>query len=539
LIRQAIVIEDLRELATAKMLAVDLCVVGGGPAGVTIAKELLGSGLRVCLADGGGFEEEPETQALYQGESVGHPVTMDEGRYRVFGGSVIRWGGRNAMLDPIDFQTRDWVKHSGWPIDLSDLYPYYARAQETNSFPEPWLPTDEIPPSGKIKLPKFKSEDVDPFVWRYAPLGYRKYVNHGTKYRDKLKADPNTYVLLHANLTSFEGSADGSNIESITVTSLNGNSMTVKAKAFVLCCGGIENVRLVLNAPENIAKKVNEHDNLGRYFAQHPRGLIATLDTTPDTARLLQNMFSVFYRRSGIQYEVGFALSAAAQRKHGLVNASAAMYYEARPDSPWKSGARLRGAAKTKTPYKGMFRDVINAISDAPSVASNFGRRVFLGQPAVLPNPLVTIIVDLEQEPDPESRVMLSSEKDPLGMNRAKVDWRISEIERRTAHYFNGAIAGELNQLGLGETRASAWLNSNMPLRDDELYGTYHHIGATRMSKDPHDGVVNEDCRCHGVNNLYFAGCSVFPTGGHANPTLTIVALAVRLADHLRSRLAT
>jgi len=117
------VIEDLRELATAKMLAVDLCVVGGGPAGVTIAKELFGSGLRVCLVDGGGFEEEPETQALYQGESVGHPVTMDEGRYRVFGGSVIRWGGRNAMLDPIDFQTRDWIKHSGWPIDLSDLYP--------------------------------------------------------------------------------------------------------------------------------------------------------------------------------------------------------------------------------------------------------------------------------------------------------------------------------------------------------------------------------------------------------------------------------
>jgi choline dehydrogenase-like flavoprotein len=150
---------------------------------------------------------------------------------------------------------------------------------------------------------------------------------------------------------------------------------------------------------------------------------------------------------------------------------------------------------------------------------------------------MVTIIVDLEQEPDPESRVTLSHEKDALGMNRAKVNWRIAEIERATARYFNTLIAGELKQLGLGQAKAEPWLTSNMPIGNEDLYGTYHHIGATRMSKDPHDGVVNENCRAHGVSNLYFGGCSVFPTGGHANPTLTIVALAIRLADHLRAQL--
>src|SRR5258707_7101396 len=130
------VIEDLRTFDTGKKLSVDLCVVGAGAAGITIAKELLGSGIRVCLVESGGYSEEPDTQTLYQGESVGQMVTMDEGRYRVFGWSVTRWGGRCAMLDPIDFQSRDWIRNSGWPIEFSTLLPYYARAQPLCNFLE-------------------------------------------------------------------------------------------------------------------------------------------------------------------------------------------------------------------------------------------------------------------------------------------------------------------------------------------------------------------------------------------------------------------
>jgi len=532
------VIEDLRTFDTGKKLSVDLCVVGAGAAGITIAKELLGSGIRVCLVESGGYSEEPDTQTLYQGESVGHMVTMDEGRYRVFGGSVTRWGGRCAMLDPIDFQSRDWIRNSGWPIEFSTLLPYYARAQPLCNFLEPWKSNqDDISAALDIELPKFDEQHIKPFVWRYSPFGYRQHFSWAQAYGNLLDADRDTYVLLHANLTAFAGSVDGSSIETITVSSLNNVSMTIGAKAFALCCGGIENVRLLLNAPQNILQKINEHDNLGRYFAQHPRGCIATLKTRPDTAKRLQHLFTTFFRRRGVQYEIGFSLSEVAQRELRLVNASAAMYYDARPESPWKSGARLKDALRSRTAYKGMARDALNAISDLPSVAANVGRRVLLGQPAIVADPLVTVIVDLEQEPNPDSRVTLSAEKDGLGMRRASVDWKISEIERKTARYFNGYIATELNKLGLGQTDASPWLTSNAPIGNDELYGTYHHIGTTRMSKDPRDGVVNEDCRSHGIDNLYFGGCSVFPTGGHANPTFTIVALAIRLAEHLRARL--
>jgi choline dehydrogenase-like flavoprotein len=532
-------IEDLSDFESGRTLSVDICIVGSGAAGITIAKELLGSGLRVCLVESGGLSEEDETQDIYRGESVGHPVVMDVGRYRVFGGSVTRWGGRCATFDEIDFEPRDWIHKSGWPLDLGALRPYYRRAEKLANFPKPWRSDqDDVYDSIGIRLPKFESEGVRPFVWRYSPEGYRQHFSWSRAYNYELRADPNTHVLLHANLASFEGNADGSSIESITVRSLNDKSMTIEARAFTLCCGGIENVRLVLNAPERIERRVNEFDQLGRYFAQHPRGCIATLETKPAVAKRLQQLFTTFYRRSGVQYEIGFALTESAQRKHGLVNASAAMYYHARPDSPWKSGARLRAALEMRTPYKGMLKDALNAMGGAASVVTNAGRRLVLGRPAIIADPIVTILVDLEQEPNPDSRVMLSEQRDQLGMRRAKVDWKISEIERRTSNVFNGYIAHELKRLGFGETEASSWLTSQAPIRDDELYGTYHHIGTTRMSRAPRDGVVDRDCRSHGVNNLYFAGCSVFPTGGHANPTFTIVALAIRLADHLRSRFA-
>jgi choline dehydrogenase-like flavoprotein len=168
----------------------------------------------------------------------------------------------------------------------------------------------------------------------------------------------------------------------------------------------------------------------------------------------------------------------------------------------------------------------------------NLVRRIFRGRSALLSDPLVSVVVDLEQQPNFHSRVCLSDQIDSLGMKRAKLDWRISEIERTTARHLNNLIAEELKKLGFGQIDAAGWLTSTTPVRDGELYGTYHHIGTTRMSKDPRDGVVNEDCRAHGVDNLYLAGCSVFPTGGHANPTLTIVALAIRVADHLRGRFA-
>jgi choline dehydrogenase-like flavoprotein len=545
-------IHDLEQLGDRTDAAFDLCVVGAGPAGITIADELRGSGLKVCLVESGGLQEEATARDLLLGESVGHPMALDHGRHRVLGGAATRWGGRSATLDPIDLQYRDWVKNSGWPIDYAHLGPYYERAKQASNFKDPWVSFEQVQRSLGIRLPTLASGDLDPFVWRvaspdweptlqsYLSLGYRSVFDWGKVYRARLAADVDTFVLLHANLTKFHETDDGARVEAITVRSLGGKSMTIRAKAFALCCGGIENVRLLLNAPPRLLNRINQFDRLGRYFSQHPRGCIATIDADEASAKALQHLYNTFLRplRDGeVQYETGFAISERAQREHQLLNASAAIYYNARPDTVWEASRRMRDAIKSGNVDRSTFRDLQHALGGVAAEIPNIARRFVLGRPVIHRDPLISICIDLEQEPDPESRVTLSAERDALGMRRAKVDWRIAEKERRTARYFGKFVASELERLGFGRVRQADWLSRSDAISVDDLRGTYHFLSGTRMSRHPRDGVVDENCRAHGAENLYLAGTSVFTTGGHANPTLTIVALAIRLADHLRAEL--
>ena len=253
--------------------------MGAGPAGITIAKELIGSGLKVCLAEGGGIAEEPKTQALYSGTSVGHPMVLTEGRYRVFGGSATRWGGKSVPLDPIDFEKRDWVKASGWPISLETLQPYYERAKKLSNFQLPWLDDAESLASIDRKIPELHNGDVRPHVWRcasrdlpitwktYFSLGYKPSFDWARSYGTELIGDRNTFGVLHANLITMRESEDAELIKEAVFKSLNGNVLRVRSKVFVLACSGIENARMDLIFPGPLLAKINQCDNLGRYFA--------------------------------------------------------------------------------------------------------------------------------------------------------------------------------------------------------------------------------------------------------------------------------
>jgi choline dehydrogenase-like flavoprotein len=144
-----------------------------------------------------------------------------------------------------------------------------------------------------------------------------------------------------------------------------------------------------------------------------------------------------------------------------------------------------------------------------------------------------------EQAPNPDSRVLLSAERDALGSRRADLAWRLGEIDKHTARVFARTLDAELRRLGKGSVTPSDWLSEPGPgwpvdpTIGNHPLANYHQLGGTRMGDDPRQSVVDADCRVHGYANLYVAGSSVFPTGGWANPTLTIVALALRLADHL------
>jgi GMC oxidoreductase len=258
---------------------------------------------------------------------------------------------------------------------------------------------------------------------------------------------------------------------------------------------------------------------------------------TEETAFKLQRLYNNFHRPRGSrakepQYEIGFALTERAQQEHKILNASAALYYDVGDDTSWKAARRLREAWNGRATDSAPLRDIGKLFAGMAEVIPNAIRRYLMGREVVHKNPTISIVADFEQEPDCESRLMLSSDIDALGMRRVIVDWRISELERQTARHLCRFIASALHKLDLGRVRGVDWLDNDAPIG---LRETHHAIGTTRMSEAPENGVVNPDCRVHGIENLYVAGCSVFPTGGHANPTLTIIALAVRLADHLRS----
>jgi choline dehydrogenase-like flavoprotein len=525
-------IADLSSLGPRGDVACDVCIVGAGAAGVTLARELQGSGLDVCLVESGGPEVEPASEALSEGDSVGRPIALVEGRARAFGGSSWKWTGRCAVLDPLDFEPRPWVRRSGWPIDHAALAPYYRRAEPYCGFEAPWT-DDEASPAGETT----PGSPLAPFLWRYAPQGKRVYVNFGKTQRRALEEAADVRVFLHAHLTAFEVAAGRDRVEAIVVRALGGAAARITARAFALSCGGIANPVLLLHGARSTGAAFGDGGGqVGRCFQQHPRGVIATVEADAAQSARLQRNFNIFAARRGLQREVGWALTPQLQRAERLLNASVIAVYHADPRSGWQSAKAVLSDVRAGRLAPDLGAKLARIAADA-GVAKNALRRA-AGRHAILETERIDLVVDVEQEPDPESRIVLSDRTDRFGVPLPRVDWRISELERRTSARFAALLQTEIESRGLGRVVLQDWLDPARPLAEARLVETYHHLGATRMSADASSGVVDADCKVHGMANLYVAGGSVFPTGGHANPTFTIVALALRLADRLKATLA-
>lgn len=516
--------------------------MGAGAAGITIALELAGSGLRVCLVEGGGMQYEyQESQELYRGESVGVPVSLDGGRLRFFGGSTNHWGGRCAPLDDIDFRRRDWVDHSGWPINRSELDPYYVRAQKVAGFPSPWLSDSETLSHFKVAVPSINPEWLRAFLWRYTPAMKDAPVwKWANAYGGALRASSNIRVLLHANFTKFSSEASGARVSSVRVESLNGVSATITAKTFVLCCGGIENARLLLlGAEQNGGGFGNDNDLVGRYFMQHPRGPAGLVVSSERMSRV-QEQFNILQDADGLEIEVGIAPTPQIMEAERLLNCSAVLQYQGDPESGVAAAQEIWGALLSGQWSPDIGEKVGRVAGDFGEFIHGLEHRLTSGHSlalegsAGLPSRSAILLIDLEQAPDPESRVTLGTDRDALGLRRVRANWRLGELERRTAAKFTTYIAAEFARLGIGRCRLEPWVENDGIQMTAGLRETYHYIGTTRMSDSSRDGVVNRNCAVHGMDNLYVAGSSVFPTSGQANPTLTIVALALRLADSLK-----
>jgi choline dehydrogenase-like flavoprotein len=318
-------------------------------------------------------------------------------------------------------------------------------------------------------------------------------------------------------------------------STLEGKSASIRAPRFVLACGGIENARILLlsnrNQPAGLG---NERDLVGRYFMDHPH--IACATARVESTSALKRVFAeASYvpdpegKKEPTLFYPSIGASEALQERERILNTGFRVFTRMDPDGGVAAGLKLSSSVK-----RGTLPD------DLGDVLWNIGRdlsdvvRVASGGEARGPQ-ILEFFARSESAPNPESRVTLSDESDALGLRRVRLDWKLDKLDKRSTRVSMLAIAQELGRLDLARVQLPDWLIDDDAPWGENLIGGFHHMGTTRMSADPSTGVVDENCRVHGVGNLYVAGSSVFPTSGHSNPTLTLLALALRLADHLKA----
>lgn len=518
---------DVNDLPDAQQMAADICIVGAGAGGLALVTELLDTSLRIVVLESGGWGDEPATQALYQSTMTGLPFPgAHSGRFRILGGSTTRWGGQSLPLTPLDFMKRGWVAHSGWPLPIEDVEAYIPRANQ-------FMLVDTLDYDRDLcHLLRVAPPPLNPELLHYHFAKWSLQPNLRQVYSKAIDQSENVTLILHANVTDLKLQSGTNYLKSIAFRSLKGKSGTVAANNVVLCVGGIETARLLLACRhQRPAGLGNENDLVGRFLQDHPAAIAGELKAL-DGDRI-QRLFNVFHHGQR-RYSTRLSLSAKVQREQRLLNASASMMFGVDETAPYASLRRLyhqwrQGALGMETA-----RSAWRCLAAAPQLSRSVAEFV-LRRRTFTPGARFMVSMVFEQEPNPHSRVRLSAKTDALGMPQSEICWNLTPASARTARVFASLLARELKRIGLGDLQLADWLVTPEADWRNKLSDQNHHMGTTRMSVSPREGVVNTDCRLHSVDNVYVISTAVFPTGGHANPTLTMLALAKRLADRLRS----
>lgn len=529
---------DARTMDSSGKLAADVCIIGAGAAGITLATRLASTFKNICLIESGGFEADEATQALCSLNSTGYPQRPDfMSRARYFGGSCNLWAGRNMALNPLDFATRDWVPHSGWPIGYDDLARYYPEAARVLRIPQfaaltgPWLQRNLT--AAEKRLLDDETVAATFSVWGKTSMRF------GASYRAELERSAVIKVLLHASVTQLHLNEGGSAVECLEAACLGGPRFKVRAARFILACGGMENARLLLASDgRNPAGIGNEHSLVGRFFMDHPRAVFGKVHFGPRSSLRLMRGRPL---RDG-KLQLGIGLSERAQREHRLLNhyvtfeAENSSYTQSQYQSFVQTMQVLLKRGRTGSRWRltrqnlSSLPEMIYLLSPKELMPHPLYRLYVAARDAMPSRPAPRTYVAVyfcEQPPDPDSRVTLSDEKDALGMRRLVLNWKIGDSIVDGMRKMQDILATRLHGTGLGR-----WEKSTAEVKFTDAS---HHMGTTRMSADSRTGVVDRNCTVFGVRNLHVAGSSVFPTAGHANPTLSIVALCLRLADHLKT----
>ena len=540
---------DYRSGEAPRLLEGDVCIVGAGIAGLAIARTFIGSTRTVWVIESGGLRSNRRNQALYEGSSIGDPgIDPTACRLRTFGGACNLWGGGCVPLDSTT--RREWVPHSGWPLAWSTLEPYYRRARALLG-----VGALDFGQAGFLVPPSRTPLEFDPSLLRNQVCAASPLVP-GPDLREVFGGAPNVHVLINANVLELEATADGGAVHCARITTLERKDGSVRAGNFVLACGGIENARLLLLSNSVVPGGLgNAHGLVGRYFMDHPSGRIGAIETSrPDT---LTRPYARQPARGQVAVRTEITLAEAAQRRYRILSArvrpfavEATVPHGVRALRELRARLAARHADEADALHRRicerrngepcrsqaadthLVRQAVRTVLGAGDVVRALARR--LDGHTTVPTARVELVGYFEQAPNPDSRVLLGEDRDELGQRKVCLDWRLAALDRHT-HRTAALLFGEQLARACGGRFLPdpALLGSGGGL---QVVGTSHHIGTTRMANEARDGVVDLDCRVHGVDNLYCAGSSVFPTAGWAFPTFAIAALAERLAEHLQQK---
>ncbi|MBM2846012.1 MAG: hypothetical protein HW407_1324 [Bacteroidetes bacterium] len=523
----------------------DLCIIGSGPAGMTICNELSDTNLRICVLESGNRAKSSFADDLRVVESDGLSIAEDS-LERMVGGTSQTWFGLSAPLDPIDFSPRPFPHHIGWPISRADLDPWYERAKRFNFPPLSHFHPDIFSDAGDTGKSRFhwKNCEEKVFLLPTYPLRF------GTEYQHAYQQSPNIDLITDATVTRLASEAASGTIRShVTVAACKtpkGMEVSIRAKVFVLAAGTIENARILLNSTSTSPNGLgNEHDQVGRYLMNHPKVWAGRVSLNAPIKELRNYAWRLYPDGAGY---VGVRLREEVQTRLGLLNC----YVQVTPHFPWtnrQETASFRSlfAVLWRTELTTWIRDLAKhnisgvarkwhlvrraiwaAVRDSPGLLRLILIRALRGRHPLTPT--VGFFNYIEMEPNPENRVTLGKERDAFGVRVPHVRHVRSDRDMKSLFALHEFLAQEFAGFGMGGSLCSTFAD----IESNVTVDAFHYLGTTRMGSDPKTSVVNSDLRVHSVRNLYVAGGAVFPTSGCANPTMTIVALSIRLADHLR-----
>ena len=500
---------DARQEDNDSLIEGDICIIGAGAAGISMALEWVNTTYKVILLEGGGFDYDDKVQELYRGVTTGqnyYPLKSTCLHY--FGGTTGHWGGLCSMFDPIAFQKRAWIDQSGWPFNEQELLEYYKRAHSVLALGEfefevdYWLKQNPSLFSMPLDQNVFWSK-----IWRY---GVPTSMKFGTVFRDRITNAGNVHLYTYANVVDIRTSENVSSISEVTVKNHSGKTQKVKAKYFVLACSAIQNARLLLASNKQSSRGLGNHNDLvGRYFMENIE--IKSAELWLKEPNRLQ-----LYMNNPPNFRAELAITPAKQAEYKILNGmlSFVPLEKARKIPPfiktWTSDDPREDRKKQGKIYEDADGTRISRFFESDAHES------------------FEVTLRLEQAPNPLSRVTLSNEKDELGVPRAHLHWQFTDLEKRSLRKIYEMLGEQVGIKGIGRIK----LQDNLQDENDNSMpsstsGGWHHMGTTRMNNDPKKGVVNSNCKVHGIHNLYVAGSSCYPNGGCRKPDLYISSIVI------------